>query len=99
MPIPRENWSEDIEHGVNLMGRTMINTLVLLELDTVAQEMDGVNRPLVTVSDSASIKRLEIYGNPKPFDPAWISGADIKEVQIEGEEPMGYAEFLALIGK
>ena len=99
MPVPREDWSAEIDHGVNLTGKTRVNTLIITEPEFVAQEMDGVNRPLVTLSDNASINRMEIYGDPRMFEPAWISGANVKEVQIEGEEPMDYAAFLAFIGK
>jgi len=99
MPYPQDGWATDIDHGMHLTGKTKVNTLVMTELEIMAQEMSGISRPLISFDDQATLDRLEIMGDCTFFNPAWIQGDVPEKVFIEefGRD-MSYDEFLAYIG-
>lgn len=55
--------------------------------------------PLVVVEGERELPMLVIEGDYKLYDPTWIQGATFKEVQLPNQDPISYAEFLAMIGQ
>lgn len=98
MPHPREEWSQDIRHGIYLKGKTQVDNLVFIELDKLAEMLDN-GQALVYADGGVTIGLLEIVGDEKLYDPAWIDGATPEFVIYEGlNEPITYSEFLTSLG-